>query len=132
MNKRWFAVILTVGLLLCLVPLSAFALNGDCITDSDGNILGWEDLNDPDPVDMVWEQAPAPASTASDTPTQAHPPTETNDVQNSVAADSSEVEMASAESEFNTDELYADELYADELYAVSAVDDAADPPPRTG
>ena len=71
MNKRWFAVILTVGLLLCLVPLSAFALNGDCITDSDGNILGWEDLTDSDltdsdPVDMVWEQAPAPRSTASD------------------------------------------------------------------
>lgn len=118
MNKRWFAVILTVGLLLCLVPLSAFALNGDCITDSDGNILGWEDLTDSDPVDMVWEQAPAPASTASDTPTQ--PPAETNDVQNSAAADSSEVQMTSAESEFNTDELYADELYA-----VSAVDDAA-------
>ena len=130
MNKRWFAVILTIGLLLCLVPLSAFALNGDCITDSDGTILGWEDLNDPDPVDMVWEQAPAPASTASDTPTQPHPPAETNDVQNSVAADSSEVQMTSAESEFNTDELYADELYADELYpdelyAVSAVDDSA-------
>ena len=69
MNKRWFAVILTVGLLLCLVPMSAFALNSDCITDSDGNILGWEDLTDPDPVDMVWEQAPEPASTASDTPT---------------------------------------------------------------
>lgn len=123
MNKRWFAVILTIGLLLCLVPLSAFALNGDCITDSDGNILGWEDLTDPDPVDMVWEQAPAPASTASDTPTQ--PPAETNDVQNSAAADSSEVQMTSAESEFNTDELYADELYPDELYAVSAVDVAA-------
>ena len=125
MNKRWFAVILTVGLLLCLVPLSAFALNGDCITDSDGNILGWEDLTDsdltdPDPVDMVWEQAPAPASTASDTPTQPHPPAETNDVQNSAAADSSEVQMTSAESEFNTDELYPDELYA-----VSAVDVAA-------
>lgn len=130
MNKRWFAVILTVGLLLCLVPLSAFALNGDCITDSDGNILGWEDLTDsdltdPDPVDMVWEQAPAPASTASDTPTQPHPPAETNDVQNSAAADSSEVQMTSAESEFHTDELYADELYPDELYAVSAVDVAA-------
>ena len=125
MNKRWFAVILTVGLLLCLVPLSAFALNSDCITDSDGNILGWEDLTDPDPVDMVWEQVPEPASTASSTPTQTHPPTETNDVQNSVAADSSEVQMTSAESEFNTDELYADELYPDELYAVSAVDDAA-------
>lgn len=123
MNKRWFAVILTVGLLLCLVPLSAFALNGDCITDSDGNILGWEDLTDPDPVDMVWEQAPAPASTASDTPTQPHPPAETNDVQNSAAADSSEVQMTSAESEFNTDELYPDELYA-----VSAVDDAASTP----
>lgn len=125
MNKRWFAVILTVGLLLCLVPMSAFALNSDCITDSDGNILGWDDLNDPDPVDMVWEQAPEPASTASDTPTQPHQPAETNDVQNSAAADSSEVSMTSAESEFNTDELYADELYPDELYAVSAVDDSA-------
>ena len=123
MNKRWFAVILTIGLLLCLVPLSAFALNGDCITDSDGNILGWEDLTDSDPVDMVWEQAPAPASTASDTPTQPHPPAETNDVQNSAAAGSSEVQMTSAESEFNTDELYPDELYA-----VSAVDDAASTP----
>lgn len=124
MNKRWFAVILTVGLLLCLVPLSAFALNGDCITDSDGNILGWEDLTDPDPVDMVWEQAPAPASTASDTPTQPHPPAETNDVQNSAAADSSEVQMTSAESEFHTDELYADDMIP-ALYAVSAVDVAA-------
>lgn len=124
MNKRWFAVILTVGLLLCLVPLSAFALNGDCITDSDGNILGWEDLTDPDPVDMVWEQAPAPASTASDTPTQPHLPAETNDVQNSAAAGSSEVQMTSAESEFNTDELYADDMIP-ALYAVSAVDVAA-------
>ena len=124
MNKRWFAVILTVGLLLCLVPMSAFALNGDCITDSDGNILGWEDLTDPDPVDMVWEQAPAPRSAASDTPTQPHPPAETNDVQNSVAADSSEVSMASAESEFNMDELYADDMIP-ALYAGSAVDDAA-------
>ena len=35
MKKRWFVVILTIGLLLCLVPLSAFALNGDCITDSE-------------------------------------------------------------------------------------------------
>lgn len=59
MNKRWFAVILTVGLLLCLVPLSAFALNGDCITDSDGNILGWEDLTDSDLTD------PDPGSTWS-------------------------------------------------------------------
>ena len=124
MNKRWFAVILTVGLLLCLVPMSAFALNSDCITDSDGNILGWEDLTDPDPVDMVWEQAPKPASTASGTPTQPHPPAETNDVQNSVAAGSSEVQMTSAESEFNTDELYADDMIPN-LCAVSAVDDAA-------
>ena len=129
MNKRWFAVILTIGLLLCLVPLSAFALNSDCITDSDGNILGWEDLTDsdltdPDPVDMVWEQAPAPKSTASDTPTQPHQPAETNDVQNSAAAGSSEVQMTSAESTFYTDDLYADDMIP-ELYAVSAVDDAA-------
>ena len=123
MKKRWFVVILTIGLLLCVMPLSALALSSDPITDSDGTIIGWEDLNDPDPVDMVWEQAPAPASTASDTPTQPHPPAETNDVQNSVAADSSEVQMTSAESEFNTDELYADDMIP-ELYAVSAVDDA--------
>ena len=128
MKKRWFVVILTIGLLLCVMPLSALALSSDPITDSDGTILGWEDLTDPDPVDMVWEQAPAPASTASDTPTQPHPPAETNDVQNSVAADSSEVQMTSAESEFNTDELYADDMIP-ELYAVSAVDDA---PSTTG
>ena len=45
MKKRWFVVILTIGLLLSVLPLSALALSPDPITDSDGNILGWEDLS---------------------------------------------------------------------------------------
>lgn len=45
MKKRWFVVILTIGLLLCVMPLSALALSSDPITDSDGNIICWEDLS---------------------------------------------------------------------------------------
>lgn len=45
MKKRWFVVILTIGLLLCVMPLSALALSSDPITDSDGTIIGWEDLS---------------------------------------------------------------------------------------
>lgn len=41
MKKRWFVVILTIGLLLCVMPLSALALSSDPITDSDGTIIGW-------------------------------------------------------------------------------------------
>ncbi len=46
MKKRWFVVILTIGLLLSVLPLSALALSPDpTITDSDGTIIGWEDLS---------------------------------------------------------------------------------------
>ena len=45
MKIRWFVVILTIGLLLCVMPLSALALSSDPITDSDGTIIGWEDLS---------------------------------------------------------------------------------------
>lgn len=45
MKKRWFVVILTIGLLLCVMPLSALALSSDPITDSDGTIICWEDLS---------------------------------------------------------------------------------------
>ena len=46
MKKRWFVVILTIGLLLCVLPPSVLALSPDpTITDADGNILGWSDLS---------------------------------------------------------------------------------------
>lgn len=46
MKKRWFVVILTIGLLLHVLPLSVLALSPDpTITDSDGTILDWSDLS---------------------------------------------------------------------------------------
>ena len=44
--KRWFVVILTIGLLLHVLPLSVLALSPDpTITDADGTILDWSDLS---------------------------------------------------------------------------------------
>ena len=46
MKKRWFVVILTIGLLLHVLPLSVPALSPDpTITDADGTILDWSDLS---------------------------------------------------------------------------------------
>ena len=46
MKKRWFVVILTIGLLLHVLPLSVLALSPDpTITDSDDTILDWSDLS---------------------------------------------------------------------------------------
>lgn len=46
MKKRWFVVILTIGLLLHVLPLNVLALSPDpTITDSDGTLLGWSDLS---------------------------------------------------------------------------------------
>ena len=45
MKKRWFVVILTIGLLLRVLPLSVLALSPDPITDADGTILDWSDLS---------------------------------------------------------------------------------------
>lgn len=46
MKKRWFVVILTIGLLLHVLPLSVLALSPDpTITDADGTLLGWSDLS---------------------------------------------------------------------------------------
>ena len=46
MKKRWFVVILTIGLLLRVLPLSVLALSPDpTITDPDGTILDWSDLS---------------------------------------------------------------------------------------
>lgn len=58
MKKRWFVVVLTIGLLLSVLPLSVLALSPDpTITDADGNILGWSDLStDPYSLDDLQEQ----------------------------------------------------------------------------
>lgn len=58
MKKRWFVVILTIGLLLRVLPLSVLALSPDpTITDSDGTILDWSDLSTvPYSLDDLQEQ----------------------------------------------------------------------------
>ena len=60
MKKRWFVVILTIGLLLHVLPLSVLALSPDpTITDSDGTILDWSDLSTvPYSLDDSPEQEP--------------------------------------------------------------------------
>ena len=83
MKKRWFVVILTIGLLLCVMPLSALALSSDPITDSDGNIIGWEDLStdlcsfdDSDVSDVSQEQTPVavdPGTNAASGPAETDP-----------------------------------------------------------
>ena len=60
MKKRWFVVILTIGLLLRVLPLSVLALSPDpTIMDSDGTILDWSDLSTvPYSLDDSQEQEP--------------------------------------------------------------------------
>ena len=60
MKNRWFVVILTIGLLLHVLPLSVLALSPDpTITDSDGTILDWSDLSTvPYSLDDSQEQEP--------------------------------------------------------------------------
>lgn len=60
MKKRWFVVILTIGLLLHVLPLSVLALSPDpTITDPDGTILDWSDLSTvPYSLDDSQEQEP--------------------------------------------------------------------------
>ena len=77
MKKRWFVVILTIGLLLCVMPLSALALSSDPITDSDGTIIGWEDLStDLCSFDLSEEQTPVavdPGTNAASGPAETDP-----------------------------------------------------------
>ena len=55
MKKRWFVVILTIGLLLHVLPLSVLALSPDPITDADD----WSDLSTvSDSLDDLQEQEP--------------------------------------------------------------------------
>lgn len=77
MKKRWFVAILTIGLLLCVMPLSALALSSDPITDSDGTIIGWEDLStDLCSFDLSEEQTPVavdPGTNAASGPAETDP-----------------------------------------------------------
>ena len=121
MKKRWFVVILTIGLLLCVMPLSALALSSDPITDSDGNIIGWEDLStDLCSFDLSEEQTPVVSQ--EQTPVAVDPgtnaasgPAETDPVKDAADADSAKT-AAAATTPF-VEDLYADDpipdLYAD-------------------
>lgn len=124
MKKRWFVVILTIGLLLCVMPLSALALSSDPITDSDGNIIGWEDLSTDlcsfdvsDVSDVSQEQTPVavdPGTNAASGPAETDP-VETDPVKDAADADSAKT-AAAATTPF-VEDLYADDpvpdLYAD-------------------
>lgn len=124
MKKRWFVVILTIGLLLCVMPLSALALSSDPITDSDGTIICWEDLSTDlysfdvsDVSDVSQEQTPVavnPGTNAASGPVKTDP-VETDPVKDAADADSAKT-AAAATTPF-VEDLYADDpipdLYAD-------------------
>ena len=120
MKKRWFVVILTIGLLLCVMPLSALALSSDPITDSDGNIIGWEDLStdlcsfdDSDVSDVSQEQTPVVVAPA---PHAASGPAETDPVKGAAAAYRSStngVAEDAAVHDPNADDDPIPDLYAD-------------------
>ena len=121
MKKRWFVVILTIGLLLCVMPLSALALSSDPITDSDGNIIGWEDLSTDlcsfDVSDVSQEQTPVavdPGTNAASGPAETDP-VKTDPVKD--AADANSAKTAAAATTPFVEDLYADDpvpdLYAD-------------------
>lgn len=80
MKKRWFVVILTIGLLLHVLPLSVLALSPDpTITDSDGTLLGWSDLSTvPYSLDDSQEQEP-PVPDLSETGSEKSPADADND-----------------------------------------------------
>ena len=129
MKKRWFVVILTIGLLLCVMPLSALALSSDPITDSDGTIICWEDLSTDlysfdvsDVSDVSQEQTPVavnPGTNAASGPAETDPvktdPVKTDPVKDAADADSAKT-AAAATTPF-VEDLYADDpipdLYAD-------------------
>lgn len=113
MKKRWFVVILTIGLLLCVMPLSALALSSDPITDSDGTIIGWEDLStDLCSFDLSEEQTPVAVDPGTNA---ASGPAETDPVKG--AADANSAKTAAAATTPFVEDLYADDpipdLYAD-------------------
>ena len=121
MKKRWFVVILTIGLLLCVMPLSALALSSDPITDSDGNIIGWEDLStDLCSFDLSEEQTPVVSQeqtpvVVAPAPHAASGPAETDPVKGAAAAYRSSTNGVAADAAVpdpNADESVPD-LYED-------------------
>lgn len=121
MKKRWFVVILTIGLLLCVMPLSALALSSDPITDSDGNIIGWEDLStDLCSFDFSEEQTPVVSQeqtpvVVAPAPHAASGPAETDPVKGAAAAYRSSTNGVAADAAVpdpNADESVPD-LYED-------------------
>ena len=131
MKKRWFVVILTIGLLLCVMPLSALALSSDPITDSDGTIIGWEDLStDLCSFDLSEEQTPVavdPGTNAASGPAETDPvedPVETDPVKD--AADANSAKTAAAATTPFVEDLYADDpipdLYADTTGSADGTD----------
>ena len=120
MKKRWFVVILTIGLLLCVMPLSALALSSDPITDSDGNIICWEDLSTDlysfdvsDVSDVSQEQTPVavdPGTNAASGPAETDP-VETDPVKD--AADANSAKTAAAATTPFVEDLYADDPIPD-------------------
>ena len=113
-------MILTIGLLLCVMPLSALALSSDPITDSDGNIIGWEDLSTDlcsfdvsDVSDVSQEQTPVavdPGTNAASGPAETDP-VETDPVKDAADADSAKT-AAAATTPF-VEDLYADDPVPD-------------------
>ena len=125
MKKRWFVVILTIGLLLCVMPLSALALSSDPITDSDGTIICWEDLSTDlystdlysfdvsDVSDVSQEQTPVavdPGTNAASGPAETDP-VETDPVKD--AADANSAKTAAAATTPFVEDLYADDPVPD-------------------
>ena len=120
MKKRWFVVILTIGLLLCVMPLSALALSSDPITDSDGNIICWEDLSTDlysfdvsDVSDVSQEQTPVavnPGTNAASGPAETDP-VETDPVKD--AADANSAKTAAAATTPFVEDLYTDDPIPD-------------------
>ena len=116
-EKRWFVAILTIGLLLCVMPLSALALSSDPITDSDGTIICWEDLSTDlysfDVSDVSQEQTPVavdPGTNAASGPAETDP-VETDPVKD--AADANSAKTAAAATTPFVEDLYADDPIPD-------------------
>lgn len=128
MKKRWFVAILTIGLLLCVMPLSALALSSDPITDSDGTIICWEDLSTDlysfdvsDVSDVSQEQTPVAVDPGTNA---ASGPAETDPVKGAAAAYRSStngVAEDAAVHDPNADDESVPDLYAD---TTDSADDA--------
>lgn len=108
MKKRWFVVILTIGLLLHVLPLSVLALSPDpTITDSDGTILDWSDLSTvSDSLDDLQEQRLAVVNADNDEEAADDRPT-VNPTPKTPDEESGDDDLADADRDEATDDLPA-------------------------